>query len=98
MPFKLQFTNEADANLSHLENTPSLKKRLRAIRKALAYLEHNPRHPSLHTHKYSSLSGANGEEVFEAYAENKTPQAYRIFWHYGPGKNIITVIAITPHP
>ena len=66
--------------------------------KALRYLESNPRHPSLNTHKYSSLAGINGEEVFEAYAENHTPGEYRIFWHYGPSKNIITIISIVPHP
>jgi hypothetical protein len=25
-------------------------------------------------------------------------QAYRLFWCYGPGRNQITIIAITPHP
>ena len=54
----------------------------------------NPRHPSLNTHKFTSLSGAQGEEVFEAYAENNTPSAYRIFWHYGPNKQQITIIAM----
>jgi hypothetical protein len=44
------------------------------------------------------MTGANGEEVFEAYAENKTPAAYRIFWHYGPKKGQISVVAITAHP
>jgi hypothetical protein len=51
------------------------------------------------------LIGAGGEKVFEAYAQNDTPGAYRIFWHYGPdevvGKKrtpVITVVAITPHP
>ena len=76
----------------------SLKKRLKAVRKALGYLEVNPRHPSLNTHKFSSLSGPNGEEVLEAYAENQTASAYRIFWYYGPGKGVITIIAIAPHP
>jgi hypothetical protein len=52
----------------------------------------------LHTHKYNALEGPNGEEVFEAYVENNTPGAYRIFWHYGPGRGIISIIAITPHP
>ena len=98
MTFKLQFTSEADSQLSHLENSPSLKKRELAVKKTLAFLEKNPRHPSLKTHKYASLSGQFGKEIFEAYAENKTPQAYRIFWHYGPGKGHITIIAITPHP
>lgn len=98
MTFVLQFTDQADEDLSSLESDPSLKKQLKAVRKALAYLETNIRHPGLHTHKYSSLVGKNNEEVFEAYAQNNTPGAYRIFWHYGPGKKVITIIAITPHP
>ena len=98
MPFELKFTREADANLRALEQNKGLEKRLKAVRKALGYLETNPRHSGLNTHKYSSLSGENGEEIFEAYAENKTPAAYRVFWHYGPGKNVITIIAITAHP
>lgn len=98
MPFELKFTFEADANLRALEEDRSLSKRLKAVRKALGYLETNPRHPGLNTHKYTSLVGRNGEEIFEAYAENKTAAAYRIFWHYGPGKNVITIIAVTPHP
>jgi len=75
--FKLVFTPQADGDLGQLEQDTSLKKRLKAVRKALGYLEINPRHPSLHTHKYSSLCGPEGEEVFEAYAENRTPAAYR---------------------
>ncbi|MCH9644286.1 MAG: hypothetical protein K0U29_03345 [Gammaproteobacteria bacterium] len=97
MPFSLQFTNEAKDNLSELNHT-ALKKRLKAVRKALGYLQINPRHPGLNTHKFTSLSGPNGEDIFEAYAENNTPGAYRIFWFYGPKKNVITIIAITPHP
>ena len=98
MAFDLKFTQEADANLRELEQNRSFEKRVKAVRKALRFLETNPRHPSLNTHKYSSLVGRNGEESFEAYAENNTPTAYRIFWHYGPQKNVITIIAITPHP
>ncbi len=98
MPFKLLFTNQANNDLMELENNPALLKRLKAIRKALGHLENNPRHPSLNTHKYSSLHGPQGEEVFEAYAENKTPAAYRIFWYYGPKRNEIIILAITAHP
>lgn len=98
MAFQLKFTKEADENLLTLERNKSFEKRLKAVRKALGYLETNPRHPGLNTHKYQSISGENGEEILEAYAENQTPSAYRIFWHYGPGKSVITIIAITPHP
>jgi len=96
--FKLLFTREASQNFDELAGDPSLLKRFKAVRKALGYLETNPRHPGLNTHKFSSLQGPAGEEIFEAYAENKTPAAYRIFWYYGPDNKQITIIAITPHP
>jgi hypothetical protein len=98
MNFKILFTSEAEKNLLILENDPSKKKRLKSVKKSLGYLETNPKHPSLNTHEYKSLTQQFGIKIFEAYAENKTPQAYRIFWHYGPDKSEITIITITPHP
>ncbi|PTY06723.1 hypothetical protein DB346_00195 [Verrucomicrobia bacterium LW23] len=98
MAFALLFTEQAESDLRSLEKNTSPVKRLKAVRKALAYLESNPRHPCLNIHTYSALTGPKREEIFEAYAENKTPAAYRIFWFYGPGTKEITIIAITPHP
>lgn len=98
MTFKLKFTFQAEEDLQSLKADKALLKRLKAVHKALGYLETNPRHPSLNTHKYSAITGTNGEEIFEAYAENKTPAAYRIFWFYGTDKKEITIIAITAHP
>lgn len=70
------------------------------VRKTLEYLSENPRHHSLNTHEYDSIQNPynSDQKVFEAYAQNKTPGAYRIFWCYGPNKTDITIIAITPHP
>jgi hypothetical protein len=96
--FELLFTDQANEDLDSLEADAGLAKRMKAVHKALGLLETNPRHPGLNTHKFSSLKGPGGEEVFEAYAENKTPAAWRIFWHYGPDKKQITILAITPHP
>jgi hypothetical protein len=98
MPFFIDMTVRARAELAALEHNPAQIKRLKAVRKALFLLETNPRHPGLNTHKFSSMTGIKGEEIFEAYAENNTPGAWRVFWHYGPGKDVITVIAITAHP
>jgi hypothetical protein len=42
------------------------------------------------------LRGPNGEDVWESYAENKTPAAFRVFWCYGAG--VITILAIIAHP
>ena len=70
------------------------------VSKAIELLLENPRHPGLHTHEYDSIAHPFVQEgkVFEAYAQNRTPGAYRIFWCYGPAKEQITIIAITPHP
>jgi len=94
----LDYTAEAQAQLAQLRFDPALAKRLKSVRKALGYLETNPRHQSLQTHKYNSLKGPKGEEVFEAYAENRTPAAYRIFWYYGSTPGRITIITIASHP
>ena len=98
MIFKLRFTDEAKANLKALEGDPSKKAELKAVRKALGFMETNMRHPGLKTHKYSVLKGPQRQEVFEAYAQNQTPGAYRIFWYYGPDKNQISIASIVPHP
>jgi len=86
----------AKNTLANLERTnqPKYRKTL----KILSLMETNLRHPSLNTHKYNAIEGENGEEIFESYVENKTPAAFRIFWHYGIGQGIITIVAITPHP
>ena|SRR6187431_1077544 len=96
--FALHQTVEFAAQLEHLRTSPDLEKRYRAVCKCIRLLADNPRHPGLNAHKFSSLSGANQEEVWEVYAENKTAGAYRVFWHYGPGRALITLIAVTPHP
>lgn len=94
--FTLKPTPEAQAQLAALEkNNP---KKARKVKRALGYLQTNPRHPSLETHEYDALSKILNVKVLEAYVENQTPGAYRIFWHYGPGKQEITIYSITPHP
>lgn len=98
MRFKLKYTLSANDQIVALENSPDKLAEFKAVRKALGLMESNLKHKSLHTHKYDSLKGPNNEEVFEAYAENRTPGAYRIFWYYGPSRGMITILAVTPHP
>lgn len=72
--------------MEELETAKDKKIILKAVRKILGFMEANLRHPSLCTHKYSAMKGPNSEDVFESYVQNRTPGAYRIFWHYGPEK------------
>ena len=102
---EVRFTPEARRNLEELENSRSKAGVLKQVRKTLGLLETNLRHPSLQTHRFRSLLGPNGEEVFEACVQQQTPAAYRVFFYYGPdrlerGKRmpVLTIVAITPHP
>jgi len=93
----LDWTDEAKATYNLLKTNPSEKTRYKAVKKTLGFLATNLRHNSLQTHPFLSLKGPNGEKVFEAYAQHKTPAAYRVFWYYGPSKGVITIFAITSH-
>jgi hypothetical protein len=96
MRFRLLLTSEAKDVLKQLAiSDPSKHKK---VLKTLGLMETNLRHLGLKTHKYDSLKGPKDEEVFEAYVENRTPGAYRVFWFYGPKNAQITILAITPHP
>ena len=96
--FAIELTLSAEQELIKLKRDKSKNTVYKAVSKTIRFLSENPRHPGLNTHKYSSLSGVDGEEVFEAYAQNKTPGAYRVFWYYGPKARVITILAITSHP
>jgi len=98
MIFSLSFTPSAKQSLKELKGLAHQEKRFKAVSKALKFLAQDPRHPSLQTHQYNSISGPNGEKIFEAYAEQDTPAAYRIFFYYGKARGEIVVFAITPHP
>jgi hypothetical protein len=94
--FRLEFQPEAEETLANLQQID--QKKYKKVLKTLGLMQTNMRHPGLKTHKYNSLYGPEGEDVFEAYVENRTPGAFRVFWYYGPDKNVITILAITPHP
>ncbi|MBF0491702.1 MAG: hypothetical protein HQM15_02870 [Deltaproteobacteria bacterium] len=95
MNFNIHFTSEADKQYHNLSPV-----KLKKVRRVLGYLQTNPRHPSLNTHLYRGYLNPfdPSAAIFEAYVENKTPGAYRIFWCYGPDRADITILAITAHP
>lgn len=100
MPFRIVLTDTAKAQLKALEHDPDKMDlvKLKKVRKCLGYLQTDPRHPSLATHEFRSMRGEDGQKVWEAYVENRTSAAWRVFWHYGPEGDEITILAITQHP
>ena len=98
MPFALRFSPEVRAVIQSIERDRAYSDKLRKVRKVLAFLEANPRHGSLSSHRFESLGGPRGEVVWESYVENRTPGAWRIWWWYGPEREQITILSIGPHP
>ncbi len=100
--FELDWTDEAKSVYNSLKSDASQKSHYKAIK----FLAQDPHYKSLQTHEFKSLSGPNGEKVFEAYVEQNTPNAYRLFWYYGPDETdekgnripIITIMGIAPYP
>ena len=102
---EVRLTGAAREELKRLAKSPAEAGRYRQALKTIELLGTNPRHPSLNTHKFRSLAGPEGEEVFEAYVQNRTPGAYRVLFHLGPDRTekgrrvvVVTIVAITPHP
>jgi len=75
---KIKFTSTADEQYKALEHAKAAI--FVQVRKAIGYLEIDPHHPSLNTHEFTSLTGANGEKVFEAYTLKTTPPALTAFF------------------
>lgn len=93
----ISFTNRKKRNQKKSSKIEGL---LKQVYKTVNLLKSNPRHPSLHTHEYDSIEHPfdTKQKIFEAYVQNNTPAAYRVFWCYGPAQKQITIINITSHP
>jgi hypothetical protein len=103
LSYELRYTKLANKQFADVHKQDSVKHR--KVVKCLRKIAEGPKQSGLNSHKYSSMLGPNGEEVWESYVENKTPAAWRVFWCYGPDEKngdevlkIITIIAIAPHP
>ncbi len=74
------------------------QKLYKKLKKTLGLLAENPRHPGLASHKIHGLSARYHCDIWESYVENHTPGAMRVFWRYGPGANVITLLQLERHP
>lgn len=89
-------------NLQQKYRTGMIKKKEEQLYKkwvkALKILAENPKYPSLQTHEIQPLSKRYGMKVWQSYLENKTSDAMRMYWVYGPNQHDITIIGLEPHP
>jgi hypothetical protein len=71
--------------------------------KAIANLASNPFYPALQSHEIEPLTRrfsteSRSDKVFQSYIENQTPSAGRLYWVYGPERQMITLVGPEPHP
>jgi len=97
-PFALAYTDEALRVLDDLTKPPTPPSSRKSRRHCGCSRDVGPSHPGLNSHKYQSLTGPNGEDVWESYIENRTPGAWRIWWLYGPTPDTLTILSLGPHP
>ncbi len=98
LPFALVYTDEALRILDDLAK-PAYAAKLKKAEKTLRLLRDvGPGHPGLNSYKYQSLTGPNGEDVWESYIENTTPGVWRIWWLYGLTPDTLTIPTLGPHP
>jgi hypothetical protein len=96
--FDIIWADSAKETFNYLKSNPSEKKHYKSVKNAINKLAQNPKYPGLQSHPFESLKGVGAEKVYESYAENNTPGAYRLFWYYGATKNTINLFLITHHP
>lgn len=97
----MERANHPQPELGNVKRKPSKQIGLaKQVNKTLALLAKDPKHPGLKSHQYDGITNpfTPGKSVWEAYVQNRTPAAYRIFWCYGPEVGQITILAITAHP
>lgn len=99
MHYTLKSAPGVRETLKELENgDANAQRKLEKVRRALGRLQQNPRHPGLNSYEYQNFPGVpRGTKVWHSYVENNTPSAWRIWWKYGPGQGVITVLLIGPH-
>ena len=58
----------------------------------------DPNYPSLRSKRFKSLDNVHGQPIWQSYVENNTlPLRMRVFWHFGPGEDEITVVGQSRH-
>jgi hypothetical protein len=80
--FKIKWTHISEKQYNEIKNDNSKKGLFKQIKKTIKFLSINPRHQSLNTHEYETLTQQFGQKVFVAYIQNQTPSAYRLFFNY----------------
>lgn len=91
MTFALLFPNSVAEALNRMASEDETG--YQRARRTLGLIESYAMHPSLKSTQYDSVTGPNGEKVFDAYLVGEA-DAPHVLWYSGPGFKQITVVAL----
>ncbi|MBR7191910.1 hypothetical protein [Gordonia sp. SCSIO 19800] len=96
-PIRIDLSPSVDEWLRHAAVTASLRGKFKKARRAIRMMnEVGPSHPSFCTHQMQHLKGPDGRTIWNSYVENKTPQAWRMYW-VRLDDGAIQIVSIGPH-
>jgi hypothetical protein len=75
------FSPDVNTWLRTAKTLPGLAEKFKKAKKAIRMMrEIGPSYPSFCTHQMENLKGPGGLTIWNSYVENKTPQAWRMYW------------------
>lgn len=94
---EVRFSSPVEAWLRTAQSAPDLQEKFKKVKKAIRMMRDvGPTYPSFCTHQMQYLKGPNGVTIWNSYIENKTPQAWRMYW-VRCDDGAIQIVSIGPH-
>ena len=91
------FSPSVDAWLRDAATSGQLREKFKKAKRAIRVMrEVGPSHPSFCTHQMENLKGPGDAQIWNSYVENKTPQAWRMYW-VRCDDGSIQIVSIGPH-
>ena len=95
--YEVRFSSPVEAWLRAAQRSPDLQEKFKKVKKAIRMMRDvGPTYPSFCTHQMQYLKGPNGVTIWNSYIENRTPQAWRMYW-VRCDDGAIQIVSIGPH-
>lgn len=94
---RVVFSPSVDDWLRAAKGSAQLREKFKKAQKAIRMMrEAGPTYPSFCTHQMQHLKGPGDVPIWNSYVENKTPQAWRMYW-VRRDDGAVQIVSIGPH-
>lgn len=96
-PVRVDLSPDVDAWFQGEAAAPKPSEKFKKAKKAVRMMrEIGPAYPSFCTHQMDYLKGPGGRTIWNSYVENKTPQAWRMYW-VRTDDGAVYIVSLGPH-